>query len=166
MKIIEIAKTYIGKKEKPNNSGFEDPVFESEMITRGWIKGYAWCSLFAELIASKAYPEEKEMIKLFHAGAVKTFDNFKEAGYKITTYPVPGSIVVWQHYENGLAQWMGHVGIVSDTLSDTMFHSIEGNGSFDGSRNGDRVVEKLRTTQLKRSGLNIKGFITIPKLPK
>lgn len=163
MKIIDIARTYIGKKEKPGNSGFEDPVFEKEMIARGWEKGFSWCALFAELVTSKAYPEEKAMLQLFNAGAVKTFERFQAAGFKISNKPELGSLVIWQHYKDGKSIWQGHVGIVSEVINDTTFKSIEGNGSAGGSSNGDRVVEKLRTTAVKRNGLNIKGFITLDK---
>ncbi len=163
MKIIEIAKTYIGKKEKPGNSGFEDPEFEKEMIARGWEKGFSWCAVFAELMFSKAYPDDLTMLKLFNPGAVKTFENFKGAGYNISNKPELGNLVIWQHYENGKALWTGHAGIVSEVLNTSTFRSIEGNGSVAGSRNGDRVVEKLRIVIMKKTGLNIKGFIIIPK---
>lgn len=42
MSVVEIAKSYIGKTEKPSNSGFNDKVFESKMEEVGFQKGQAW----------------------------------------------------------------------------------------------------------------------------
>ena len=43
-KIVTIAKSYIGKTEKANNSGFNDAIFEQRMKETGWVKGASWCS--------------------------------------------------------------------------------------------------------------------------
>lgn len=162
MKILIIGRTYLNKKEKPNNSGFEDNAFEVEMVNEGWQKGWAWCAIFTKLLAKKAYPEKAdEFNKLFTPGAVATFNNFKKAGYKISTKPVLGALVIWQKYVEGKPDWRGHAGICSEVINDTTFKAIEGNTSFVGSRNGDRVWEHTRTTEKNNNGLNVLGFVLL-----
>lgn len=162
MKVIEIARQYIGKLERLGNTGFEDPQFEADMKALGeWQSGYAWCACFAQMCFRKAFPERDELKKLFDPSTRKTFDNFKKAGFKISLSPVIGSLVIWATYKNGIKEWTGHAGIVSDVIGANAFKSIEGNTSGAGSRNGDRVFEHNRTTVAKANGLNVMGFIII-----
>jgi hypothetical protein len=158
--VIETARAYINKKEKPGNSGFEDAEFEKEMIAIGWEKGMSWCALFAKMIFNKAKPGAYTL--LFNPGAVKTFNNFRAHKYQISNKPVLGSLVIWQDYKNGIADWHGHAGIVSGVIDDHTFMSIEGNTSGGGSRNGDRVFEHTRKIEVKKNGLNVLGFVIIP----
>lgn len=166
MNPIDLARTYINKKEKPNNSGFEDPEFEKDMIAVGWEKGMSWCALFQKMIFNKAYQFSSatngKFILLFNPGAVKTFNNFKSNKFQISNKPVLGSLVIWQDYKNGVAQWQGHAGIVSGVIDDHNFTSIEGNTSGGGSRNGDRVYEHTRKVEVKANGLNVLGFVIVP----
>lgn len=164
MKIVEIARTYIiNRKEKPGNSGFEDPSFEVEMAAEGWLKKNAWCATFAKLIAKKAYPEKAEDFnKLFNPSAVRTFNNFLKSGkYDVHYVPVEGDLVVWQRYQNNIADWKGHVGIVSSVISATSFTSIEGNTNVTGSPEGDRVQEKHRLIFRPVTGLRVLGFVKL-----
>lgn len=157
--IIETARLYLNKKERPGNSGFEDPEFEKDMIAIGWIKGYSWCALFAKLIFCKCKPGP--YISLFDPGAVRTFNNFKKAKFQISLVPVVGCLVIWQHYAKGVAGWHGHAGICSSVINNHTFTTIEGNTSVGGSSNGDRVFEHTRTSEIKINGLNILGFVII-----
>jgi hypothetical protein len=161
MKIVDIARTYVGKKEIPQNAGFVDQTLENEMLKCGWQKGFAWCAIIAKLWAKKAYPDNKDLDRLFSASAVQTFNNFKRAGYEISEKPVLGSIVIWQRYKDGQRTWQGHAGVVSQVISDKEFKSIEGNSSPIGSREGDRVVENPRVISKKETGLNVLGFIIL-----
>ena len=162
MNIIETARQYIGQLEKPNNSGFQDPQFEADMIKFGeWQKGFSWCACFAEMCFRKAYPERQDLAALFDPSTRRTFANFTKAGFNISQKPVLGSLVIWANYKNSIKEWTGHAGIVSDVLGENAFKSIEGNTSAQGSRNGDRVAEHNRTTAIKANGLNVLGFIEI-----
>lgn len=167
MKVIDIAKTYLGKLEKTGNSGFQDTNFENEMVALGeWQKGYSWCCCFTQLCFRKAYPElTVELKKLFDPGTINTFQNFKKAGYIISSVPTVGSLVIWQDYKAGKGTDRGHAGIVTEVLSNFTFKSIEGNTFGDKpSRNGDRVAIHTHSTGHKPEGLNVLGFITIPKV--
>lgn len=160
---ITLAKQYLGKKEKPNNSGFEDPAFEADMKNFGeWLPTYAWCACFCQMIFRKSYPEKSDALKkLFDPSTRKTFENFKAAKYTISQKPIVGALVIWASYVGGKMQWTGHAGIVTEIVNDNVFKSIEGNTSGAGSRNGDRVNENTRTLSVKSNGLNVMGFIQI-----
>lgn len=160
--IVGIAKKDIGKLEKPNNSGFQDAQLEKELKDVGWENGFAWCCLICERWSKKAYPAKfAEFDKLFSSSAVTTFANFKKAGYVISSKPVVGSLVVWQKYVNGKPSWQGHIGVVSEVMSDTEFKSVEGNTNAAGSREGNTVAEKTRRLIKLETGLNILGFIIL-----
>jgi hypothetical protein len=162
MSVVAIARNYIGKKEKPGNSGFEDTAFEADMLNEGWQRGWAWCAVFAKMVLKKAYPLKAKDIDLyFSPGAVNTFGKCVNSPFPITPVPVVGCVVIWQDYDDGNKSWQGHVGIVSEVISATQFKSIEGNTSGEGSRNGDRVFEHTRSTDFKKDGLNVIGFIRI-----
>lgn len=164
-KIIEAAKSYIGKKEKPNNSGFVDPAFEKKMIANGWQKGWAWCAFQSKVIWKDAYSSInpailKELDKLFSPSAVQTFKNFKaSATWKTSATPVAGALVIWQHGHGP----EGHAGIVIQVNADGSFYTVEGNTNLDGSREGVETDKKLRTIKpFSATALNVLGFV-IPK---
>lgn len=159
----KVAEKYVGQTEKPGNSGFNDADFERKMEQVGWQKGQAWCSYFAELVCKESYPELfDELNKLFSASAVTTFRNFSNADYHITKFPVVGTVVVWQRFKNGKADWAGHVGICSEVISPRQFISIEGNTNDKGGREGYIVAAKLRPVALNvYDGLRLLGFIDI-----
>jgi hypothetical protein len=163
MSIIEVAKKDIGKKEKPGNSGFQDPEHEKRLLAVGWQRGWAWCACQLEAWAWEAYPEKKEQIKgLFVASAVNTFKNLVQAGFKKHDVPKVGTFVFWQKYEDGKGVWTGHCGVVIEVISDVAFKSIEGNASAAGSRNGDGVYIVNRVVKKEvQDGLKVIGFIEI-----
>jgi len=163
MKHILLASQYIGKKEKPGNSGFEDSKFEEDMVKYGaWQKGYAWCCCFARMIFIKSYPETIALYKkLLNPSTRTTYNNLIAAGYKSNQKPIAGSLALWAQYRSGIQQQTGHAAIVTEVLEDGKFKTIEGNGSANGSRNGDRVVEHVRGLEIKPNGLNILGFFEI-----
>src|SRR5688572_18475703 len=109
MNIIEVAKTFVGKKEKPKNSGFEDPELEKKMIAAGWKAPWPYCILGVKMCALEAEPSRKdEFNKLFDPNCQRTFDNFKNAGFKITMRPEPGTLVIWSQWVDGVLQTTGH----------------------------------------------------------
>lgn len=164
MGLSEVARKYVGKTEKPSNSGFQDPEFERRMKEVGWLTGQAWCSYFAELCFKEAYPDKyKKVQNLFDASAVKTFNKFKAGGSPISQTPVENSIVIWQHYSKGVAGWQGHAGVCIKAIDATTFKSIEGNtsGPSGNQREGFIVAEKTRTIKKVTDGLSVMGFITL-----
>lgn len=162
MKPSEIAAGYIGQTELKGNMGFKDPCFEDKMRAVGFQDTHAWCSYFQELVFKEAYPDKKELDKLFSASAVQTFKNFKEAGYLVSPTPQVDYLVIWQTMKAGKEQWTGHAGIVSKAIDNETFLSIEGNTNNDGSREGIKVCERTRKViENVQNGLKVMGFIQI-----
>jgi hypothetical protein len=155
MKQIEIAKKYIGQKEKPGNDFDTNTPLGKILKEAGQKDGEAWCAYFTEAIFVET------LRVLFSASTVQTFHNFKNAGYEISDIPKVGTLVIWQRYKNGLPTWAGHAGIVTKVNPDGSFVTIEGNTNSTGSREGDSVQEKVRQNRRVENGLNILGFITI-----
>jgi len=171
--IIKAALSYVGKTEKPGNSGFNDPVFEQKMKLVGWAFGWAWCALFVELVLreSATYagrePLRKVLADNFSASAIQNLVTFKNrAGFAVFRdlkgfIPLPGDIVVWQMGRGPF----GHTGIVVEVDKNGYFYSVEGNtsGGGDTNREGDVVAKKRHLLGLayKPKGLNIIGFIRL-----
>lgn len=155
MKQIEIAKKYLGHKEKPGNIFDPKSPLGKIIIEAGQQDGEAWCAYYTEAIFVET------LRALFSASTVQTFHNFKNAGYEISDVPKVGSLVIWQKYKDGKATWAGHAGIVTCVNSDGSFLSIEGNTNSNGSREGDSVQEKVRKNVRVENGLNILGFVII-----
>lgn len=158
-----IARKYLGKTEKPGNAGFHDAEFERKMTEVGFMKTHAWCAYFAELVAKEAIPAKfAEFDRLFSGSAVTTFNNFMNAGYKASSFPQVGNLVIWQRFNDGKAHWSGHAGIVDEVISPTQFVSIEGNTNDRGGREGYIVAPHVRLTHSKpKFGLHLKGFIDL-----
>lgn len=159
----EVAIKYIGQTEKPGNMGFNDEEFEAKMKAVGFKRSHAWCAYFAELVFKEAYPEKfKELDKLFSASAVKTYKNFRDAGYPMHNTPEKDCLVIWQMHKNGKPQWQGHAGIVVRVEPNNwIFESVEGNTNDGGGREGYIVAMRSRRHLAKvDNGLKVLGFIS------
>lgn len=163
--IVEIARKYVGQKEKPGNMGFYDPEFDKKMVNiTGFRKTEAWCVYFAELVLKEAYPQKLKLIdKYISPSSQATFNNYKAAkdGPQIFDKPVIGALVIWQKMKDGKGTIYGHAGIVTEVISPTTFKSVEGNTNADGGSEGDSVQEKTRTIKRVTNGLQVRGFIVI-----
>jgi hypothetical protein len=158
----EVATRYLGKTEKPANSGFTDAEFERRMKEVGWLRGQAWCACYVELVFKEAYPDKaKKLDAYFSASAVQTFKNFQAAGFKISKTPIKDSIVIWQTQKSGKPHWSGHAGVCVEVVDNTAFKSIEGNTNAEGGREGMIVAKKLRTIKPVKNGLQVMGFIVL-----
>lgn len=163
--ILQIAKLYIGELEKPNNGGFKNTEFESEMVQNGFCKGDSWCAIFAKLVWRKAYEKSNPNLhfainELFSKSAVATFRNFEKSKlFGSTKTPEPGALVVWQNYIDGKPQWTGHIAIFNEFVNGKIV-TIDGNSNEQGVRNGDRVIERARAINYNaENGFRLLGFI-------
>ena len=167
-KIKTQAKAYVGIEEIRGNLGFKKKSFTNLMRWVGWKRGEAWCAYLAELVWREAYKRVKididdELSKLFSALAVKTFRNFKKAGYVTTNKtPIRGALVVWQRYKYGKPHWSGHIGVVTE-VQGKIFKSVEGNTNDGKSREGYKVAEHIHDNMAymrhKEHGLRLIGFV-------
>lgn len=173
MTLSEVAKQYIGKTEKPNNSGFNDATFEKKMRDVGFVTGHAWCAYFAELCviewakAIKRPDIVKVATQIFSGSSTATFKNadlYAQANpggvVKISKTPLANSIAIYR-YGNG---WQGHTAICTgaDATKDGFpIYNIEGNTNDQGGREGYIVARKTRKHKAPYSakGLNIVGYI-------
>lgn len=166
MNVIEIAKTYIGEKEKPNNGGFFNPELQDIMTKAGHNKGESWCCYFAEAMFVKAADEDEGKVaalrSLFSGSCLTTWKNFvKEGTFPTSQTPTPGALVLFQKYNNKIPTWQGHAAIVSELRPGGQFQTVEGNTNSTGSREGDSVQLKIRSLKRPDTGLRVLGFVDI-----
>jgi hypothetical protein len=163
--IVETAMSFVGQKEIAGNKGFRDKKFQGLMEEVGWNKGQAWCVYFCEMVWKQAYEMDRSFVskldRLFNAGAVKTYNNFKSDGnFVVDKIPKPGCIVIWQTWKDNQPHWTGHAGIVRCLLSGNEIETIEGNTNAQGGREGIEVAVKHRKVNFDaRTGLVLRGFI-------
>ena len=173
MTLSEVAKQYLGKTEKPNNSGFSDAKFEAKMKEVGWATGQAWCAYFAELCviewakAIKRPDIVKVATQIFSGSSTATFKNadlYAKANpsgiVRVSKTPVPNSVAIYR-YGNG---WQGHTAICTACnimVADVPVYNIEGNTNDVGGREGYIVARKTRKHKAPYTakGLNIVGYI-------
>ena len=162
-KIIGIAKSYIGQLEIKGNQGFVDKAFEKKLRGVGFYTGAPWCAFFGKLVYMEAYADNKALRLAIannsNGSALETLRNHENNGtFAIGETPKPGAMVIWRMGKGK----SGHFGIVEsvDIKANTMT-TIEGNTNANGSREGDRVAEKLRTVtrNFQDAGLNVEGYI-------
>lgn len=161
-KIIELARSFIGQEETPNNSGFKNGWFQTLMEKIGWLKGQSWCAYFAKSVWCTAFLEldpvgAKLILKYANGGSQATYHNFaRSKEFHVQTFPVPGALVIFREGNS----FSGHEGIVT-TFDNIGFNFISGNTSKAGSREGTTVLEKYRKLNLpyNPNGLNLTGFV-------
>lgn len=161
--LSEEARKYLGQREISGNAGFVDPAFEAEMKEEGWQKGWAWCCVFARVVAVNCHPEKAaELRKLFSPSVVQTFRNFRDAAYIIREIPEIDCLVFYQSYKDGKPKETGHIGIISK-VGNGIYEDISGNTNETGSREGVLVGEKSHNSNnsLVLNGLRRIGIIKI-----
>lgn len=167
--IITFANVNIGQQEKPNNSGFKNPIFEKAMYGVGFHKYDSWCVYFAKLcwyIGISNDTVRDLAMKLIVGNSQNTLYNFqhdKSGWFEITNYPQLGAIVIWQEYKDSIPKWSGHAGVVDSIFAKGGkydWHDVEGNTNNNGSANGFEVLGKYRRYNWNvQNGLRIKAFI-------
>ncbi len=164
MRPSEYVKQFVGLKELPGNKFSNETVIGKLLHAAGQQDGQAYCAYTAEAMFKECYPEKfDELDKLFNASAVKTFKNFRDAAYPIGQMPQVDTLVVWQKYVDGKADWRGHCGIVT-SINGQRFESFEGNTGSGDPREGDGFYIKAHNADMGYSvnnGLRLLGFVQI-----
>jgi hypothetical protein len=165
--IIATAVSYIGKEEKPNNSGFKDAQFELAMSQIGWHKGNSWCVYFCKLVWSTSISNDtlrNLAMRNINGNSQVTLSNFqkdKSERFVLSDSAVPGAIVIYQEFKNGTGLPSGHAGIVIETHPG-YYYTVEGNTNNNGSSNGYIVAKKKRKYNfMTLNGLRLRKFISI-----
>lgn len=169
MTLSQAARKYLGQQEQKGNVFKDDTELGKKLHAAGQKDGEAWCSYLGEVCAKESKPEDfDEYDKLFSANAVKTYENFRDAGYTISVLPVPDSIVVFAYYKDGkpyrVNGWTrGHLAVCECSDDDgRAYETIEGNSNSQGGREGIEVAtQKRRLDYAVNNGLRLLGFIKI-----
>lgn len=162
MKIITLARSYIGEQEISGNAGFKSVRLQNELAKDGWRKGEAWCCYLQEMLWEEAYPQHETLFdKLFSANCVLTLENFKKAGFPISTIPKLGALGIMRKYVEGKPTQSGHALLVTELVSNTEWKSVEGNTNTAQSREGEIIAEQKRSLMYKPTGLRMEGFVEI-----
>ncbi len=133
--VINIAGTQLGVHEATGHN--DGPVVESYLASVGLGKGYAWCMAFIYWCFKQACIQLSLKNPVFQTGGVKAeWDS--PNGIRITE-PVPGCVGFIIH-----ADGTGHAVLVTGAWpAKNLVHTIEGNTSVDGSREGLAVMRNL-----------------------
>ena len=165
--ILFFASSYLGKQETPNNSGFQDKIFQQEMASVGWRPGYSWCVYFTKLVWKKSIKNDTVRniaMKLINGNSQVTLANFQKdqsGRFILTDSARAGAIVIFQEYKNGSGSPSGHAGIVIEVHPGYYF-TIEGNTNDVGGREGYIVAKKKRKYNFwTTNGLRLRKFISI-----
>lgn len=164
-RVIASAKSIVGQKEKPGNSGFQDAAFQKRMEEVGFLPGESWCVYTVEDIWKNGFGQDHplypELETLFSASATKTAGLFQKSElFQTGQIAQPGALALWRHGKG----WQGHAGVVVEDLGGGKFRSVEGNTNQAGGREGVEVAIKDRKTgeKFKANGLNLVCFVYLP----
>ena len=157
-KSLDLASSLIGKGEAEKNN--QGPFID--LISRKANANANWCAHFISYVLEESYKSlGHEMPFKRSGGALKLFNNVKKAGGYVSSYPVVGSLVLW---DRGVAgSWQKHIGIVSDLILNESqkvigWVSIEGNTGTHKKTKGKVRKIKHNINREKR----LEGFVTIP----
>lgn len=162
--IVRTAENWIGEEEIRGNLGFKEMDFQDIMQSVGWKKRQAWCVYFIKLVWLMAFVHEPKKVRkllnvIMNGSAVASYASFKKSDFLVDALARPGALVFWQEYSNGIPSWMGHSGIVVESLLGR-FATIEGNTNPNGGREGFVVWPKKRNfTWSTNNGLRLLGFV-------
>lgn len=160
LKIREKAYSFLGQNEIPNNKGFVDKNFYSQMTTVGFFPSYAWCVLFAKLCWKLGGENRYIYLK---PSVIKTLKSMSKQGYELELKPEIGAIAVYRKFTNGIPKTPGHACIVVHIESDS-FWSIDGNTSKQNETEGTTVAIRIRSYKWKvDNGYRLLGFYN-PKM--
>jgi len=168
--LAAIAETYVGLTEVGgDNQGqmverFQRAV-DGKAQKEAWCLALVWhCILEAQVLCEKitmqSFEEQPELFKTEH---VMTMWN-KSPKIQRITEPAPGVLALWQHFKNGKATGMGHVGIITRHITGTSVLDVEGNTSNPDHgmvRNGDGIYLKKRDLKYYYGSLRPVGLLSV-----
>lgn len=170
MKVIDIARNYLGIQETGNNKFVEDndktndaTEFAALVHKAGQKDGESWCCYAMEVVFCLAFPHLDGLLrKLFSSNCLQTWINFLQSGrFKVYRRPVVGGLCIFVNVKGGVIQTTGHATLCIEIISLTQFKTFEGNTNVKGSSNGDRFMEKTRDTIERDDDLMFIGCIVI-----
>lgn len=135
--ITEIYLSQIGVREKTGKNDGQE--VEMYLKTVGLGKGYAWCSAYVKWCLVQA-----EIPNTINAWS-PTAENKKHIVFsnrKFNEEPLPGDVGTL--YYSKLKR-IGHTYFFHQKINESVYESVEGNTSTQGSREGDGVYRRIRS---------------------
>lgn len=141
--IIDIASSYIGTVEKPNNNVIFNTSYYGKEVSGD---AYPWCCVFIWYVFKQANASD-----LFYDGKKTALcqtlaDWFKEKKQWYQNNPKVGDIVFFKFGKS--SRYTDHVGIVIENKPDGSIVTIEGNTSDKDNRNGGMVLNRIRSKNI------------------
>lgn len=144
-KVLEIARTQIGKMEVPKGSNW-GPDVQKYLASAGVTVPAPWCMAFVFWCHNEAANALNARNPLYRTAGVMT--QWDHAHPENRTFqPKAGDIFIME-----FAHGLGHTGIVESVVGDHI-NTIEGNTNDDGSREGYEVARRCRFIK------SMKGFL-------
>lgn len=160
-RIIDIATSYVGIREKGKNAGFDNENFETLIRGVGWIPGQAWCAYFAKVVWLQAYEGSEihsQLKTILNGGVIQTYRNAKGSPLiVINDKPVLGGLICFE-----TSAGKGHIGINVLVRDEFRIKNIEGNTNAVGSREGDAVLYRPRSLDVNTKKWRYLGCIHPP----
>jgi hypothetical protein len=154
--IMEAAK-FVGVHEIGNNDGPEVRIFQS-LISKPMHQ--SWCIDFVQYCVHQVDLQFATQNILYTTESSERLWRLTPQLARIQD-PVPGCIMVWQHFSDEIPLSTGHAGIVTAIVDDVLVETIEGNTSDSSSieGNGDGVYRKTRRRQVTTGPMRTLGFL-------
>lgn len=157
-RLIQIALSFVGVHELGGNN--KGPMIEEfQKAVDGKAQGESWCMGFIQYCIKKV-EEELNTKALIHRSELCTA--VYEKSIIKSTKPNPGSIIIWQKYdEHNKPTIYGHCGIVLSIIDQNWIDVIEGNTN-DGTglvRDGDKVTIRTRARSGGSGNMKIMGYV-------
>jgi hypothetical protein len=149
---LRVASGLINVKEVGNNAGTMVGKF---LAAVGLGTGYSWCAAFLYYCLITAGANPAKLPQKRKAASVNEWRKWAVATGRIRSIPVRGQAFFWVN------KGKGHIGRCLENKSP--FETIEGNTNAKGSREGDGVYRKSRTTQQLKAN-ELWGFINLDGL--
>jgi hypothetical protein len=158
-RLIEIARTYIGVRERGGPNRGPD-VEKFQKAVDGRATGEPWCLGFI-MYCLKLVDEE---LGTEHCLAITehVMTCWDRSPVECRTLdPKLGGLVLWQFYKDGKPTLAGHAGLIVDFATEKVMTTVEGNTSaeLEVQRDGDGVFERARLIHSSSRVMRIKGFI-------
>lgn len=132
---LHVAHSQLGVKEVGANWG---PMVKIYLAVAGVFSPAPWCASFVTWCLVQSGADRKKLPKL--AASTYYWWQWAKDRHADNSDHKRGRLFVW----NGKAG--GHIGFIAETITPSMFRTIEGNTDDHGSREGTKVAERKRTT--------------------
>lgn len=159
-KVITVAKSQVGVKEKPIGSN-RGPEVEAYLRSCGLGGGYAWCAAFVAWViqqATAALDVDNPWKNTAYCPSIEAFAKSRGIFYDS---PEVGDVFLSYSSPEGWYR-ASHTGIVT-RVDGNLFYTVEGNTNNTGSRVGDGVYSLSHTNTSKYRFVRLSQLLSDPE---